>query len=170
MVCPFRDLGVDMGWRTLLFSAKGRLGRRDFWTAWFLLAIATAALRMFGVVGELLGLLLAFPQICLFSKRLHDVGRSGWWAGLIAGLACLGRLAADVLKAAQSVGPDAKYYAEAAPIQAAASVVVVVCTVTAIGLFYRFGARRGDPADNRYGPPPARALPNPQPARSAGNA
>jgi uncharacterized membrane protein YhaH (DUF805 family) len=88
-----------MNWGSLFFSAEGRVGQKDFW-------LAAAILFVFGVVahaaigiGTLLWLLSTYCWICLYSKRLHDIGRSGWvqivpwvlgWfligAGLVMGL------------------------------------------------------------------------------------
>jgi uncharacterized membrane protein YhaH (DUF805 family) len=76
-------------WSVLFVSAAGRVGRLKF---------------LVGVSGLMAGLIIfenAVPQIlrewtailvypallfasaCLLSKRLHDRGRSGWWAALI---------------------------------------------------------------------------------------
>ena len=67
-----------MNWSALFFSAEGRLGQKDFW-------LAAALLLLFGVfihaapgLGTLLWLLSFYCWICLYSKRLHDIGRSGW--------------------------------------------------------------------------------------------
>ncbi len=58
----------------------GRASRSEFW--WFslfqLLALVAAAAineKLYIVVG--LGLLL--PIIAVGTRRLHDIGRSGWW-------------------------------------------------------------------------------------------
>jgi uncharacterized membrane protein YhaH (DUF805 family) len=67
-----------MNWGHLFFSAEGRLGQKDFW-------MAVAILFVFGVIahaalgiGTLLWLLSTYCWICLYSKRLHDIGHSGW--------------------------------------------------------------------------------------------
>ena len=67
-----------MNWGHLFFSAEGRVGQKDFW-------MAVAILFVFGVIahaavgiGTLLWLLSTYCWICLYSKRLHDIGRSGW--------------------------------------------------------------------------------------------
>jgi uncharacterized membrane protein YhaH (DUF805 family) len=67
-----------MNWGSLFFSAEGRVGQKDFW-------LAAALLFVFGVVahaaigiGTLLWLLSTYCWICIYSKRLHDIGRSGW--------------------------------------------------------------------------------------------
>jgi len=76
-------------WMDLFLSASGRITRGPF-------LIASAVLLGFAVlydavVGDVLGGLtgwfvypgLIFGGACLLSKRLHDRGKSGWWAALI---------------------------------------------------------------------------------------
>ena len=63
---------------------SGRASRPEFW--WFFL-FQVLALIVSGILGELvyglvaLGLLI--PALAVGARRLHDVGRSGWWQLLI---------------------------------------------------------------------------------------
>ena len=62
------------GWSDLLLSAAGRLARTSFW-------IASAGLIGLAALYE-----AAFGPTLHWltgSKRLHDRGRSGWWAALV---------------------------------------------------------------------------------------
>src|ERR1700761_5328392 len=77
-----RDLGE------LFLSSSGRMSRGPFLAA---LAILIGLfwlydLHVAGVArtatGWLVDLLLVFSACCVLSKRLHDRGRAGWWAGL----------------------------------------------------------------------------------------
>ena len=78
-----------IGWTDLFWSASGRLARTPFLIACAIL-IALAALYE-AWVGPTLHWLtgwLAYPALlyagaCVLSKRLHDRGRSGWWAALV---------------------------------------------------------------------------------------
>ncbi len=63
----------------LLFSPFGRIGRGQFWGAWLGLSIFGAALGWIPLVGPVVGVVALYILVCLFSKRLHDMGRSGWW-------------------------------------------------------------------------------------------
>ncbi len=59
---------------------SGRASRPEFW--WFFLfqILISIAASWFGdVVSSLVGLALLLPAIAVGTRRLHDIGRSGWW-------------------------------------------------------------------------------------------
>ena len=142
-----------MTWKNIFFSAKGRIRRSDFWVAWLLIWVLSAVLSLFGVIGDLAVILLAYPQACLFSKRLHDLGRSGWFAALVFGLALVGGVTAGFLEPLRQAGAGG-------PVLLAGSATVVVCMIAAVVLFFRTGLARGQGEANAYGPPPAAAFRN----------
>ncbi|MDG2522989.1 DUF805 domain-containing protein [Caulobacter segnis] len=80
---------MNIDWTDLFLSSTGRLARGPFLLAIGLLIGATAIYE--AVVGPTLHWLtgwfiypgLLFCGACVLSKRLHDRGRSGWWAALI---------------------------------------------------------------------------------------
>ena len=73
------------------FDFSGRSNRGEFW--WFYLAsllisfvLGLIDVALFGEVGQTYGVLvniwglIAFiPSIALGARRLHDIGRTGWW-------------------------------------------------------------------------------------------
>ena len=72
----------------ILFGAGGKLGPMEF--AQGLVAIIAVLLAinllslvpglgvLISVLGLIVGLVLAFAWVCIFSKRFHDAGQSGW--------------------------------------------------------------------------------------------
>lgn len=60
---------------------RGRSTRPEFW--WFMLFCALAASLSEWLVGEgfsgLVTLALLVPALAVAARRLHDIGRSGWW-------------------------------------------------------------------------------------------
>lgn len=76
-------------WRALFTSAAGRCSRRQTWLAIGTLFLTSVIYE--AVAGETLKLLtfwFVYPALlaataCVLSKRLHDRGRSGWWAALV---------------------------------------------------------------------------------------
>lgn len=63
----------------------GRARRREFW--WYVLVIVILSViayvidRLLGmqIVSALLTLALLLPNLAVSVRRLHDVGKSGWW-------------------------------------------------------------------------------------------
>ncbi|MHB8530011.1 MAG: DUF805 domain-containing protein [Caulobacteraceae bacterium] len=82
-------------WRELFASASGRASRAPFWIALALIfAIAVAYEAVAGPTLRLLTFWFIYPVLlasaaCVLSKRLHDRGRSGWWAALILFVAAM---------------------------------------------------------------------------------
>ena len=79
----------SIGWTDLFWSATGRLGRTPFLIgAAVLIAIAAIYEAWVGstlhwLTGWFVYPALLYAGACVLSKRLHDRGRSGWWAALI---------------------------------------------------------------------------------------
>ena len=58
----------------------GRASRPEFW--WFFLfqiLISLAASMLGDVVAGLVSLGLLLPALAVGTRRLHDIGKSGWW-------------------------------------------------------------------------------------------
>jgi transcriptional regulator with XRE-family HTH domain len=58
----------------------GRAGRAEYW--WFVLFVAlvtSIGTLISDVVGGIVLLLLLIPLAAAGARRLHDIGRSGWW-------------------------------------------------------------------------------------------
>lgn len=78
-------------WGALFFNAQGRVARTPFlMAAAVLLGLAALYESVIGVTvtlhwvtGWFVYPALFYCGACVLSKRLHDRGRSGWWAALI---------------------------------------------------------------------------------------
>ena len=81
--------GPPIDWRTLFASPIGRCPRPRFWLAAASLFIVAALYE--AVSDETVKLAtfwFVYPALlasaaCVASKRLHDRGKSGWWAALV---------------------------------------------------------------------------------------
>jgi uncharacterized membrane protein YhaH (DUF805 family) len=75
--------------RDLFFSADGRIARTPFWLGATLLLMLLAlyqsvdSVTLHWVTGWFVYPLLTYPAVCVLSKRLHDRGKSGWFAAPI---------------------------------------------------------------------------------------
>ena len=67
---------------------RGRAGRPEFW--WFVLFVVAGGIlcdlvdrALFGpraaLLGPIFSLATLIPLIAVSARRLHDIGRSGWW-------------------------------------------------------------------------------------------
>jgi uncharacterized membrane protein YhaH (DUF805 family) len=133
-----------MGSASLFFSAKGRIGRKAFWIAWLALAVASAPLGLFGPLGALLSLGWIYPQVCVYSKRLHDLGQTGWKILLPIGL---GVGALVLAEAGEALGNS--------PATLITGILCAGLALAALVVFLSVTLREGDPDANAYGPPPA---------------
>ena len=124
--------GGDPG--ELYVSGGGRIGRRVFVPA---LALVILAFELYQRLGSLVHWITGWAVypvlICaaasVLSKRLHDRGRSGWWAAL-------------VLLALALVWPEFR------------GGWAVLATPVMIWAVVELGLMAGEQGANRFGPPP----------------
>jgi uncharacterized membrane protein YhaH (DUF805 family) len=59
---------------------EGRASRSEYWWFYLFTLLAGLAAEIVGsTVGNLATLVFFLPSLALAVRRLHDVGRSGWW-------------------------------------------------------------------------------------------
>ena len=131
--------GAQIDWGLLFLSSSGRLARSPFLVG---LAAIMVVLLLFdnavplilqGLTAIIVYPALLFSSACLLSKRLHDRGRSGWWAALV--------LLAFALVWPNASGPRALF------------LIVVVWAVIELGVM------PGEEGSNRFGANPLRPAP-----------
>lgn len=136
---------------------SGRASRREYW--WFvlfttlaslILAVVDSALGTFndqagmGLLGGLYALLVLLPSIGVQIRRLHDVGRSGWWWGgpLVGGPLAAAGFSAYVITSGGLNGFSVWHW-----------VFAITFLIWAIGglIIFAFSLMKGVPGENRYG-------------------
>lgn len=126
-------------WAELFLSSNGRLARTPFLVAAaVLLGVAVlyeaiAGYTLHWLTGWVVYPALLFSGACVLSKRLHDRGRSGWWALLI-------------LVAFIAVWPQPEHFLD-----------FMFCLVIAWAVV-ELGVMGGEQGANRYGPNPLRPI------------
>ncbi len=64
---------------------SGRAKRSEYWWFYLFVALATSVAQIIdntigtNILGNLTSLALFVPSIAVGARRLHDIGRSGWW-------------------------------------------------------------------------------------------
>lgn len=101
-------------------TATGRASRAEFWYfTLFNIIFSIAASIIDGIlglgrndslltIGTLYGLALLIPSIAVGIRRLHDIGRSGWWM-LISLIPIVGTIWLIVLYATKGMPEDNQY-------------------------------------------------------------
>jgi len=122
-------------WAELFLSASGRLARAPFLVAAAILLVvailyeAIAPGAMVLLTGWIVFPALMFCGACVLSKRLHDRGRSGWWAALI-------------LVSLVAVWPTPKHFLD------------FLFAGVIVWAIIELGVMAGEQGANRYGPNP----------------
>ena len=154
-----------------LFSAKGRMRRRDWWL-WSIVVIVAILMseglmhRFFGTASFkedvdfkglptnglhywliFLGIVGQWPHICLTAKRWHDRNRSGWLPAIGAAI----YLPQTVL---MHWGDAVSGYAPQFVVGAVQAVLGIAAAIYAIWVLIDCGILDGTQGQNRYGPSP----------------
>jgi uncharacterized membrane protein YhaH (DUF805 family) len=85
---------------------NGRAARSEFW--WWVLftfLLSWGGQMISHSFGSLLSLITLLPSLAVGARRLHDIGRSGWWQ-LIGLIPVLGWLVMIFWCVQQSQGPN----------------------------------------------------------------
>lgn len=132
-------MGDRSEWAELFLSSNGRLPRTPFLiAAGVLVGVAVlyeaiAGYTLHWLTGWLVYPALLFSGACVLSKRLHDRGRSGWWALLI-------------LVAVVAVWPQPEHFLD------------FLFSLVLVWAIVELGVMGGEQGANRYGVNPLKAV------------
>ncbi len=95
---------------------NGRATRSEYWYFVLFYSIISIAISIigavisdkFGILSKLYFLALVIPSLAVMIRRLHDIGKSGWW-WLISIIPLIGPIWLIVLLATRSDPGDNKY-------------------------------------------------------------
>lgn len=121
-------------WWDLFVSASGRTARGPFLLASAALLVFAICYESFDITLHLLTGWVIYPPLlffatCALSRRLHDRGRSGWWAALI-------------LLSVVAIWPTPKHFFD------------FVFTAIVVWTIVELGVMPGEQGSNRYGANP----------------
>ncbi|WP_158610965.1 DUF805 domain-containing protein [Aurantiacibacter spongiae] len=112
-----------------------------------------------GYISAAVGVVVTLMGLAAFVRRLHDSGKTGWWAAIP-----LATKAITVLVGLQALTRMTQTFAAArgsADLEAMQSQVMAASWVNLVGIvgivvIIAFGVMKSDPAANRYGEEPVR--------------
>lgn len=146
--------GASLDWKALFLDATGRIGQRDYWIGIGVLFVANLVLSWLPLIGTVVSLVGIYAGVCVSSKRLHDMGRSGWLAAVPFGI----YTAAVILSAVSVIGIiGASAYDNGLGVVAGAGMLGLLWTMAFLanlGFVIWLGITPGQPEDNVYGPVP----------------
>jgi uncharacterized membrane protein YhaH (DUF805 family) len=139
------------------------MGRGEFWIGFLILFVLGIVVHLIPGLGQLLAILLIYPWVCLFSKRLHDMGKSGWlqlvvfaiWIVAVVVAMAMGGAAAIMAMASGSHSADTSAAAGALAGMGMAFIVILLACLANLAFVLWVGLSAGQAGDNAYGPPPA---------------
>jgi uncharacterized membrane protein YhaH (DUF805 family) len=146
-----------MDWKSLFFSAEGRIGRQAFWIGWLMLLGAHVVAGWIPLIGQIVAIAAIFAWVCLCTKRLHDMGRSGWWQivpVVLGPVLVVGSVMSIGFSAilGEITNTDTDWAALAGVGGLLVSVAIAFVSAAAFTLWV--GVAEGQTGENRYGEPP----------------
>ncbi len=142
-------------WMHLMFKFDGRIRRSHFGMAWLILFVAGFVVGWIPLLGTLLSIALLWPNLAIAVKRLHDMGRSGWFAAIPYAAVLIGSIVAFIMVgAAAFMNVDAFENEDALAMLAIlgpALGIFGLVSLIGLGFLLWIGLTPGQPGSNRFG-------------------
>lgn len=151
-----------MDWQTLFLKVEGRMGQKDYWIGVGILFVAGLVLGNVPVIKMLWPFASLYFAVCVYGKRLHDIGQSAWMILLPFGIMIAATVLAGFLGGAAILGASATGSDSAAVLGGLAGLgmagfIMFAAAAACLGWVIWLGTRPSEPTDNQFGPP--RAVP-----------
>ena len=134
------------------FTFSGRARRSEYWL-WLLFA---SLAQVIPLIGWLIGLVIIIPSLAVTSRRLHDIGKSGWYQ-LLFFITSAVAWPGFVLFLVLGFGALEEENGLTATFLFLLSIVAAVVAIAVIVIFVMWFVRKGDEGPNKYGPDPRQA-------------
>jgi uncharacterized membrane protein YhaH (DUF805 family) len=142
----------------MLSFFTGRSNRQEYWISVVLLFAAAFVLTALHM--ESASAAITIMWVITWIRRLHDIGRPGWWALIpivlivavvLAGFALGGEPLMKALTAIQAMNAS---YAIPDKVAYVLFGIGLAAVIVQFGFTIWLGAKKGDGGNNRFGPPP----------------
>ena len=146
-----------MDWKTLFLSPEGRIGRQAFWIGWLVLLGVNVVAGWLPLIGWAISLATIYASVCIHTKRLHDMGQTGWWQVLpwvLGPILVFGAVASIGLSALGSAFNGGE--PSMAMLASLGGLLMSMFIAFAVWLAFTLwvGCSTGQPGDNKYGAAP----------------
>jgi uncharacterized membrane protein YhaH (DUF805 family) len=161
-----------MDWRTLFLSPEGRIGQKDFWIGVLILFVIWVLTPVLHILMPVAWLILLYPWVCVFAKRLHDFGRSGLFIllpfivafiAVVLGVIFGGLTVLSAVWTAMQGGTEPVSWAALVGAGLTMLAFLALAGIVKFVFILWVGLSTGDPGENRYGPPPGSLTTRPTP-------
>lgn len=151
-----------MDWQTLFLKVEGRIGRKDYWIGVGILFVVGLVLGNVPIIKMVWPLASIYFAVCIYGKRLHDIGQSAWMVLLPFGILIGASILAAVLGGAALLGASSTGTDQAAVLGGLAglgiaSLIFFAGALASLGWVIWLGTRDTQAEENQFGPP--RAVP-----------
>ena len=114
----------------------------------------TNLVELIPLIGWLIGLVALIPSIAVTSRRLHDIGKTGWWQLLFWIISIIAWSASISFL---FLGLYASEEGDSSGFLFLLSGVALVVAIAVIAIAIKWFVRKGDEGPNKYGPDPRQA-------------
>lgn len=127
---------------------SGRARRSEYWW-WFLFQCLMGLLSLIPILGWIIAVALILPNLAINVRRLHDVGRTGWWLLAPYGFSLLGGI---LLGAGALVGLGG--HGSSGGITAVIGAIALLGGIITGIMLFIWDLSDSKPETNQYGPSP----------------
>jgi uncharacterized membrane protein YhaH (DUF805 family) len=148
-----------MDWQTLFLKVDGRIGKKDYWVGVGILFVLGLLLSNVPVIRNLWPLASIYFAVCVYGKRLHDIGQSAWFTLVPFGIMIAGAILAFVLGGAAILGLSSATGSDGGALLGGlagfgiAGLIIILAAVASLAWVIWLGTRDGEATDNQFGPP-----------------
>ncbi|MEQ9506950.1 MAG: DUF805 domain-containing protein [Hyphomonas sp.] len=149
-----------MSFADVLFKPNGRIEAGQFWAGWAVLVVTNIILNFIPILNILGYFVLIYVGVCVYGKRLHDMGRTAWivaipWGlGFILGIIGFFQAAPAIMEVYESDPQSLEDPMLAFEVMRPFFINVGLGMLVWLGLTIWVGTGKSDPNENQYGPGP----------------
>ena len=148
-----------MTFTQVLFNPQGRITQGQFWGGWAVLVIANILAMFIPLLGLFVILGLIYVGICVYGKRLHDMGRTAWLHAIpwILGIALMIGMIASMWPVILTIAENPEIEPDPQMMMQQGGTAMILWLVSLLmWVLYTIwvGASRSQDGENIYGPVP----------------